>query len=505
MKLTNWLKSRLFRSEKARRLKRCGFRPRLLMETLEERSLLATFYVATTGLDTNPGTAAQPFLTIQRAINGAPNSASSAIDGDDVINVAAGTYSPSARITTGTSPNLTNLQLLGGWDASFTARSPSTTPTIVMPTYAYASVTPYDFSIAKPNTTIDGFYFVFDGTYGFGGTRASAGVGVGNGGSATGFVFSNNTVEVGSSFSGEAPGKSAGIVTLANSASMQVKDNVFMADGFNNIDPGTFGDASHAIFINPDAARTAATQVTISGNTITGSRLASAIVVDTQGFVNITNNTIARTLTGNSFFDLIGLRARSVAGAMTNVTITGNTLDGNNRAGSSAIQLGDRGGSQAISGVTISNNFIRNTPAGLLVGPLPGDGTQTQSISATLVNNSFENNSSNIVFMTSAAGSSEIDASGNWWGTNSEAGVVAKISGTTPSKRIDFTPYLDNGADTNLVTLGHEDRVVDIDVAAAVFAEHGEEAADTLGKILALDEVGRGDGTGVDHRIEGAV
>ena len=45
----------------------------------------ATYYVATTGSDTNPGTMTQPFKTIQQGIAAAANG--------DTIQVAAGTYS----------------------------------------------------------------------------------------------------------------------------------------------------------------------------------------------------------------------------------------------------------------------------------------------------------------------------------------------------------------------------------------------------------------------------
>ena len=50
--------------------------------------------------------------------------------------------------------------------------------------------------------------------------------------------------------------------------------------------------------------------------------------------------------------------------------------------------------------------------------------------------------------------------------------------------------------------LGQEDRVVDVHVAAGVAAEHGQQPLDAVGKVLALDQVGRGDRPGVDQRIE---
>ena len=51
----------------------------------------------------------------------------------------------------------------------------------------------------------------------------------------------------------------------------------------------------------------------------------------------------------------------------------------------------------------------------------------------------------------------------------------------------------------------HEDRVIDVHFAPAVTAEHAEHAADALGIVFALDQIGRGDRAGVDHGIERAV
>ena len=44
-----------------------------------------------------------------------------------------------------------------------------------------------------------------------------------------------------------------------------------------------------------------------------------------------------------------------------------------------------------------------------------------------------------------------------------------------------------------------------IGVAARVAAEHAQQPLDAVGKIFALDEIGRGDGAGVHQRIERAV
>jgi hypothetical protein len=60
-----------------------SFRPQL--EVLEGRLLLSTFYVATTGSNSNPGTLSQPFATIQHGLD-------MAINPGDTVEVRAGTY-----------------------------------------------------------------------------------------------------------------------------------------------------------------------------------------------------------------------------------------------------------------------------------------------------------------------------------------------------------------------------------------------------------------------------
>src|SRR5262249_959875 len=44
-----------------------------------------------------------------------------------------------------------------------------------------------------------------------------------------------------------------------------------------------------------------------------------------------------------------------------------------------------------------------------------------------------------------------VDASGNWWGTNTAAGVAAKVSAN-----VDYTPWLNLGTDTDLLTDGFQ-------------------------------------------------
>ncbi len=64
--------------------------------------------------------------------------------------------------------------------------------------------------------------------------------------------------------------------------------------------------------------------------------------------------------------------------------------------------------------------------------------------SSTLGNVTFFNNT--LGSMTISGGSGSVDASGNWWGDNGAASVKAAANGGT---RVDFTPWLNSGDDTD--------------------------------------------------------
>ena len=103
---------------------------RLSIDSLEDRSVPATFHVSLGGSDiTGDGSIATSFRSVQASINAAAATA----DGNDNIKVAAGTYITAGvdlALTIPASANLTNLQLLGGWDATFTTQDPPATPTV---------------------------------------------------------------------------------------------------------------------------------------------------------------------------------------------------------------------------------------------------------------------------------------------------------------------------------------------------------------------------------------
>jgi Ca2+-binding RTX toxin-like protein len=426
--------------------RRCTLR----MEGLEDRAVPATFHVALSGNDlTGDGSIASPFRTVQAGINAATTTA----DGEDVVNVATGTYSAAGvdlGLSIPSSANLLNLQLLGGYDvgSNFTTRTPRTT--------IYVPQTPgdrnlQDVNVADPNVTIDGFNFVFDGNGvgGTGGIRQSGGV-LSN---TTGFVFNNNAIEVGLGRSvGQTGARSIGLGTTAtDQTGLTITNNLIQADG----GIGVFTDFGHGIFLNPDLVRT--TDAIISGNTITGTTLANGILVDTTGHVNITGNTILRTGTGDVFgLALIGLRARAVAAPLDDVTISENTLDSAGRANSIAIHFADAGGTQPISGVLVEKNLIQNNTTGVLIGP--GVGAQDNAISATINFNSFTGNTTALFRSTLGAGSTTIDATGNWWGHISGPTTAANPGGQgqaiNDTTGIDFQPWLVYAPDSNPAVAG---------------------------------------------------
>src|SRR5205823_770399 len=80
----------------------------------------------------------------------------------------------------------------------------------------------------------------------------------------------------------------------------------------------------------------------------------------------------------------------------------------------------------------------------------------------TISTNTTFNNSFGSARAVTYNGTETIDVSGNWWGSNTGPTVANHPSGTgkiingTGGNHIDFTPWLDNGADTDGGTAGFQ-------------------------------------------------
>jgi parallel beta-helix repeat protein len=133
----------------------------------------------------------------------------------------------------------------------------------------------------------------------------------------------------------------------------------------------------------------------------------------------------------------VGAGAHATA---TRNTISGNTgvasVDGSTSAGI-LVTTYYGSGTQA----TITENFISGSTAGVAIGYNASD-----TSAVTVFNNSLTANTKGV---DSAA--PLVDASGNWWGTKTPAGVAGQVSAN-----VDYTPWLDNGTDKEPGTPGFQ-------------------------------------------------
>lgn len=408
-------------------------RRKAFLESLEDRSLMATFHVSLGGLDTNDGSSGAPFRSIQAALTAA---AANNI-GNDIVNVAGGVYN-TAGVDLGlhvpNSANITNLQLLGGWNSDFSVRDPNATPVQYYNQTLVNDANPYDVQIDDASTTLDGFTFYFRGDP-LTGVRRGGGILA----TAPNVTISNNSLFVGITPSPLVTGRLPGVQTGYNTdtSGLQVLNNSF---DISSPAP-TSATSSYGIYINQgNIPRTS--PIVISGNTFTGNNMNSAVVVDRDGSVQITGNTVNRSSAFAPFPQgLISLRNRTGApAALSNVTIANNTLNNTNVANSAAgISLGVSGQTQAITNLSITGNQVSVVNgAGMYVD-------STVSAATTLLNlNAFSSGTNQIIF-NAAPG---LNASGNWLGSSNpatiEAGLINLGAGTTIVRS-----FLSSNADAN--------------------------------------------------------
>ena len=463
---------------------------------MEERLLLSTIYVSSTrGIDTPapggvyvPSTAATPYRTIQQAIN----FAGSADDGDDTIEVAAGTYSQAGvdlGIAIPDSANISNLRIFGGYDDTATTpyatRNTDPSQTIYIPQNTVTNGN-YDVQVRDSGTTIDGFTFAFDGQAGPGGTRQSGGILS----ATTNFTLNNNVIEMGVSGGGRA----YGVQTLLNgdSAGLTVTNNAFIADMGTSASP-SFSTAAEGIGLA--VAPNGTGRVTIQGNTFTGSNLASGVLVNSDSGVDILENNFLRPAdTPNYYFPLIDLRSASTANPLSDVTIQRNVIDGGNVSTAAGFNYGIWVGvdntTNPISNISILNNFITGNGTGVLVSP-----------AATNIKVNANSIADNSVSGLGNLGSNVVDASGNWWGSSAGPRTAENPNGTGDaingnsdgtsdnSSNVDYTPWLNSGTDTDTTTPGFQG-----DYSSLTVTDNGGQTGST-GRIQEAVDLANAGGT----------
>ncbi len=213
-----------------------------------------------------------------------------------------------------------------------------------------------------------------------------------------------------------------------------------------SVSGGTVGNSAVGIELDssdPTFGAGAATTVNISNVAVTGGTTGVKVdaVTTTQFFpppttvdptADITANLSGVTISGATTGLLVEGFNSSITATATLVasTITGATI------GVDVEAEGNLGtGTQ-----DTTENFINANTTGIKVAS--GAGT-VQPI--------FDNDLSNNTTAINNGASTTIDGSGNWWGSNTRAGVQGKISGS-----VDYTPFLNSGTDTQPATAGFQ-------------------------------------------------
>jgi len=417
-------------SKSAANKSRSGRRPllgsRIGLEPLEERAMLAVFHVSLGGSDGNDGSVANPYRTIQAAIT----AASLADDGDDIINVEGGNYNV-AGVDLGFSINsdaeLDTLDIVGGWDPTFTTRDLINTPTNYTPQDAGGQIL-----VGDDDVTIDGINFVFDGT--------NAGV----------LLAANNTrldsVDISGATEGVVGDSLTGTVSIEDS---YIHDNSGSGVQLTNqtgdlIVNGTIvsSNGNHGIDFE---GSNAFVSIQVSGLTLNSNGV-GARIVNTGGQVAFGNNSSV-TLNGAgisvSQASSLAIDA-TVVDANTLSGLTTNNVDQIDLTGASSFS------SNLFSGVSITNagslttnniNVNSNSAGGLIASNVSGDVSITASnfganstgiaidgaASVTIAGSTANGNTvANGLFVSGISG--KVDVDGGTFSSNAAIGIEIRNS-----------------------------------------------------------------------------
>ncbi len=126
----------------------------------------------------------------------------------------------------------------------------------------------------------------------------------------------------------------------------------------------------------------------------------------------------------------------------------------------------------ANTGVIVKyNNIHDNTSATAAI--LLGDMAAPSPTGHIVQFNRIQDNTKNLIlFRDITGGTATLDASTNWWGANDEATVSSRVKSiakpSTPTTfRVDYTPWINDGTDTDPLTPGYQPDLTSLTVAPA--------------------------------------
>ncbi len=313
----------------------------------------------------------------------------------DIVRVKPGTYNQS--------PNINKSLTLESTDG----RDVTTIMLQTGPTYL-GSLT-----ISGADVTVDGFTITGFDAVGLG--LASSNVFLGTGLSSV--VLSNNRIKVGAVGPGSNGDDGMGVITTYSGSvivdSLAVSDNLFLPVG---------AEATRAFYINPGVDH-----FTFNGNSITGKFNGRAITQAKNGLVE--QNTVVGVGPSGSRSAGVGTWGYPDPTVWGHTIFKSNTISGTNRA----IAIYET------ESVVVQNNFLSGNGNGVWIGtsfPLAFD-VSTISVSG----NSITSSDAEGVFKDVSV-SGIANASANWWGTNTAAGVASSVNAN-----VDFTPWLNSATD----------------------------------------------------------
>lgn len=342
------------------------------------------------GNDANGGTSlVDAKKTIQAAIN--------QVDVGGTVYVNDGTYNES--------PNITKSLSL----SSINGRDVTTINLQTGPTYLGG------LTIDAPTVTVDGFTITgFDAV---GSGLASSNIVVTT--SPDDVLIANNRIKVGQIGIGSNGDDGIGLITYYDTSgdvnNLTVTDNIFVP--LNT-------DAFRAFYVNPGVDK-----FTFSQNEVTGNFTGRAITQAKDGLVE--ENTITGVGAPGSRSRGIGTWGYPDPTVYGRTTFRNNTITGTNIA----IAIYET------ENVTVENNFFSDNGVAVWTGPavpLAYDATTIH------INGNSILNSDTYGVERDASLSDLLDASANWWGVNTPAGVAAEVSAG-----VDYTPWLNSGTDTS--------------------------------------------------------